>query len=225
MRSTALSDGFRGRVLDINVRIDEGCAAQPELLWDSVWDPATGRADWQVARPGEPLNAGGLRAMRPLETAVILSLFTDRACPPNHPLAPPDGDLRGWWGDGVDVRTDLGEAPLGSLLWLLERSILDPVATPRWAIAFAQDALSGLVTQGAVATIAVQAAAQPPSRLDLAVQLYAQNGAELYNRRFSDIWSKEFTPLPAAAPGTPLVDPPNLDFSDPDNSGLAPLFP
>ncbi len=211
--------------MDINVRIDEGCAPQPELLWDAVWNSATGFADWQVAQPSEPLNAGGLRAMRPLDTAVILALFTDRACPPNHPLAPPDGDLRGWWGDGVDVRADLGEGPLGSLLWLLEQSILDPVATPRWAVAFAQDALAGLVTQGAAASVAVQAYANPPDRLDLAVQLYAKSGAVLFNQRFADIWSKEFSPIPTAPSGSPLYDAPSLDFSDPDNSGLAPLLP
>lgn len=186
--------------MDINVRINEGCAPQPQLLWDAVWDVAAGAADWAVARPSEPLNPGGLQAMRPLSTAVILALFTDRACPPNHPLAPPDGDPRGWWGDGIDVREDLGEAPLGSLLWLLERSILDPVATPRWAVAFAQDALAGLVGQMAVARIDVQAFAHPPSRLDMAIQLYGKDGAVLYSERFNDIWAREFAPLPAGAP-------------------------
>jgi len=66
--------------MDINVRINEGCAAQPELLWDSVWNseagsPIGGRAAERAAQ------RGGLQAMRPLDTAVIDSLFTNRRCP------------------------------------------------------------------------------------------------------------------------------------------------
>jgi phage gp46-like protein len=184
--------------MDINVRIDEGCEPQPQLLWDSVWNPALGYADWAVAIPGQPLNAGGLQAVLPLSTAVVLCLFTDKACPPNHPLAPPDGDLRGWWGDGVDVRADLGEGPMGSLLWLLENSVLDPVATPRWATSMALDALSVLVGQQAVVKVAAQAFVndQNPSRLDLAVQLYGKDGAQLYNDRFDDIWALQFSNVP-----------------------------
>jgi phage gp46-like protein len=207
--------------MDINVRIAEGCAPQPELLWDTVWNGPGGFGDWAVAATGEPLNAGGLQAMRPLSTAVALALFTDVACPPNHPLAPPDGDLRGWWGDGVDMRADLGEAPLGSLLWLLERQVLDPVATPRWAVAFAQTALAGLVGQMAVARVDVQAQALPPSRLDLFVRLYGRDGAVIYSERFQDIWAKQFAPLPYVPAGAPLTDAPLLDFSNPNDSGLA----
>lgn len=204
--------------MDINVRINEGCAPQPELLWDSVWSPLIGSADWAVAQPSEPLNAGGLQAMRPIDTTVILCLFTDKACPPNHPLAPPDGDLRGWWGDGIDVRADLGEAPLGSLLWLLERSILDPVVTPQWAVSFALDGLAPLLASDAVVDIQVQAFANPPSRLDLAVQVYGREGAKLFDRRFSDIWAREALPIPAP-PQTALYNPPILDLSDPTNFG------
>jgi phage gp46-like protein len=211
--------------MDINVRINEGCAAQPELLWDSVWNSEGGFADWAVAQPSEPHNAGGLQAMRPLDTAVIDSLFTNRRCPDGHPLTPPDGDMGGWWGDAVDVRTDLGEDPLGSLLWLLERSILDPVATPRWAVTFAQDALAGLARQGACARVAVQAYANPPSRLDLAVQLYGRNGSKIYDRRFNNIWAREFSPMPTSPAGSLRYDAPGLDFSNPVNSGLAPLLP
>lgn len=50
-----------------------------------------------------------------LETAIILSLFTDMRADKEDNI--PDGstDLRGWWGDVVS------EDPIGSSLWLLLR--------------------------------------------------------------------------------------------------------
>jgi phage gp46-like protein len=206
----------------INVRINEGCAKQPMLLWDTVWDSPNGIGDWALAGSSETLNRGGLRAQRALETAVILCWFTDRYCPPTHPLAQfADGDLRGWWGDGVDVRADLGEGPLGSLFWLLERSYIDPVATPRWAVSMGLDALSPLVRQKAVVDVEVQAyVSMSPNRLDVACQLYGRKGIKLFDRRYDDIWNQEFTPLSPTAFGPPLYDAPNLDFSDPANTQL-----
>lgn len=186
--------------MDINVRLNEGCAPQPQLFWDTIFDSTIGLGDWAVASPYEKLNIGGLQAMRPIDTAVILCLFTDKVCPPNHPLKPPDADLRGWWGDGIDVRADLGEAPLGSLLWLLERSILDRVATPRWAKAFALDALAPLLASAVVVEIEVEASVPSPSRLDLDIQIYGQNRQKIYGKKWADIWAREVSPLPAPAP-------------------------
>ena len=106
--------------LAFSIRSNEGCAPQPILTWDTVWDAQSGFADWAYADRSEASNRGGLQAQAALQTAVILCLFTDRYCPPDHPLAflLEGDDPRGWWGDGVDVARDQGEAPLGSLLLL-----------------------------------------------------------------------------------------------------------
>ena len=48
--------------LMLKVRIDEGNAPQPTLLWDSVWQPPEGVADWALADPDETQNLGGLRS-------------------------------------------------------------------------------------------------------------------------------------------------------------------
>ena len=65
--------------IELNLRANEGCAPQPTLLWDALWNPATGFADWAYADPSETLNVGGLsaRAMhraaaRALEQALCL---------------------------------------------------------------------------------------------------------------------------------------------------------
>lgn len=172
------------------VRISEGSDPQPQLLPDSVWSPNDGFADWAIAGPGETLNRGGLQATAALYTAVILALFTDRRCPDDHPLRKyvADGDPRGWWGDAVDVRVDLFEDELGSLLWTLERAVLTEDVR-RWAQRIAEDALAPLIAQRAVVRIEVEAfARQAVNRLDLHVRLYGRDGTAKYDHRFEDIW-------------------------------------
>lgn len=54
-----------------------------------------------------------------LETAVIISLFTDRrASPEQIPVELPQDDLRGYWGD---ISNATPSDQTGSLLWLLAR--------------------------------------------------------------------------------------------------------
>jgi len=175
--------------LAFQIRANEGCKPQPILTWDTVWDERTGYGDWAYAPASETYNPGGLQAEAALQTAVELCLFTDRFCPPDHPLAwlIENDDPRGWWGDGVDVRADLGEAPMGSLLWLLARA---PATLPiaQWAQTMALESLQPLIGQQAVVRIDAQAELSPPSRIDLAVQLYGRDGAQLFARRWDDLW-------------------------------------
>jgi phage gp46-like protein len=175
-------------VIDVTIRTDEGCAPEPNLLWDTVWNAEVGAGDWALAKD-EPLNRGGLAARQAIHTAVVLALFTDRRCPPDHPLARfADGDLRGWWGDGIDVRDDLGEQPLGSLLWLLERASL-LTDTERWAESFAIEALQPLIDQGAAVRAKAKASAdRARNRLNLDIVLIGRDGARVYDRRFDVLW-------------------------------------
>lgn len=173
-------------------RANEGCAPQPLLFWDSVWDPVSGTADWALAGPTETQNIGGLQARHALETAVILCLFTDKRCPPNHPLFKfvDPNDPRGWFGDGIDVRKDLGEAELGSLLWTLERGVIN-AQTAQWAEALALDALAPMIGQQSIVSAQAKAAANPVARrLDLWVGLYGRNGSQIYDRRFDNVWAQ-----------------------------------
>ncbi len=175
--------------IEMRIRQNEGEREQPALLWDSIWNVATGQADWALAGSTEKLNHGGLQATQTLETAVILCLFTDRRVPDDHPLRKfIDGDPGGYWGDGVDLRADLGEIELGSYLHALERSIIDE-DTRRWAEQAATESLMPLLTQKACARIDVQAIAEEPrNRLDLIVKLYGRDGKTIFDQRFGDIW-------------------------------------
>ena len=173
-------------------RLNEGGDAIPIKLWDSVWNALEGQADWSLAEPDEAQNRGGLRAKAALHTAVVLALFSDVRCPDNHPLFYlADGDPRGWWGDGIDVREDLGEAPLGSLLWLLERAPLTSEIVSRWAPAFTQDALALLLKQGVATRLEVETAANElQSRLEITVRLYGRDGARIFDERFAAVWQQ-----------------------------------
>ena len=178
---------------DITIR-EARCADDAYLLPDTIWQPDLGFGDWQRAEPDETLNAGGLRAKDGIHTAVLLALFTDRRVPPTHPcffLA--DGNPGGWWGDGVDVRDDLGERALGSYLWLLERAPMTIAGTPveMWARQFALEALAPLQQQGAVARIEVEATANVlAGRLELLVRLFGRDGLVAYQNRFETLWKQ-----------------------------------
>lgn len=184
----------------LRVRINEGSDAQPVLLWDSIWFPWRGQADWAPAAPDETQNQGGLQAKAALSTAVILSLFTDKRIPDDHPLAylVAGDDPRGWWGDGVDVQADLGETEMGSLLWVFERAPLTEDIR-RWVEAVALDALAPLIFQKVAVRIDAQATAEfAVNRCDLAIQIYGRDGTKIYDQRFADIWKQSVTSPPPA---------------------------
>lgn len=76
-----------------------------------------------------------------LETAVIISLFTDRrASPEQIPIELPQDDLRGYWGDIGNSASD----ETGSLLWLLAREKQLPQTLSR-AQQYCRDALAWMV--------------------------------------------------------------------------------
>lgn len=175
--------------MEILVRQNEACQPDPFLLWDSIWNETAAAADWALAG-NIPLNAGGLAANAALSTATLLCLFSDAQMPENHPLASyiADGDPRGWWGDGIDVRTDLGEGPLGSLLWILPR--LPLALALSWAPTLARQALAPLQAQGAVVKIDCSASATGTDALSLSVALYGRDGQQVFNRAFDLVWQQ-----------------------------------
>jgi phage gp46-like protein len=99
-----------------------------------LWDNANAIGDWDLAR-------GDLQTGQDLETACLVSLFTDRLATPD--FIPTDGttDRRGWWADPYN------DQPLGSNLWQLERAkkTRDTLGLAR---TYALDALQWLITDG-----------------------------------------------------------------------------
>ncbi|GLS03775.1 hypothetical protein GCM10007860_09200 [Chitiniphilus shinanonensis] len=117
------------------------------------------RCDWQTA-------ALGLAEGDELDTAVLLSLFTDRRAAPNDDV---EGDPRGWWGDAIAVG-DERAVPLGSRLWLLAREKQTASALRR-AEAYGREALQWLIDDGHARSVSVAASAPRLGllRLDIAI--------------------------------------------------------
>lgn len=98
----------------------------------SFWNVDAIHADWQA-------DSGALTTGNDLQTAIIISLFTDRLARRDDTY---DGsDRRGWWGDSDS------DNQMGSRLWLIRREKL----TTRVAIKaeeYAKEALSWLKMMG-----------------------------------------------------------------------------
>lgn len=114
-----------------------------------------------------------------IETAVIVSLFTDRQA--NDEDIIPDGsnNKRGWWGDSLaNVKGD----KIGSRLWLLEREKqieggkLD--IRPR-AKFYAEEALEHFIEDGVANSINITSSYPRPEWLGLVIKFEKANGQTL----------------------------------------------
>lgn len=144
------------------------------------------RTTWGELLTGDWLVAGAsLDATGDLETAIILSLFTDGRANADDRLPDQGGDRRGWWGD-----TGADEGPVGSRLWLLARKKTTRETRLR-VEAYAREALAWMLEDGVADRIEVAAeyVAGTPTRLDLVVTI-TRDGATLFSRRFDPFWQE-----------------------------------
>ncbi|WP_233863473.1 phage GP46 family protein [Paraburkholderia adhaesiva] len=137
----------------------------------TVWDIGLMLGDWQLDGPA-------LLAGNDLQTAVLISLFTDRVALPSD--ITPDGDRRGWWGD--DARY-----PIGSRLWLLGR-VKGPLDVPQRAQDYAAEALQWMIDDGVVASFDITAQWINPDRLDLTVTANRADGSRVA-MNFPQVWT------------------------------------
>lgn len=118
-----------------------------------------------------------------LQTAVLISLFSDRLAEPGDRLAEGDTDRRGWWGDRV---APLAGDRLGSRLWLLAREKSLP-GVARRAEQYASEALQWLIEDGIARSVEVNAEIGQPHILALAVRITRPDGSVL-DYRFANLW-------------------------------------
>lgn len=129
-----------------------------------LWDAEQAQADIAVF-------AADLLLTESLDSAVIISLFTDRRAPADIQL-PPGDHRRGWWGDSYpDIEGD----ELGSLLWLLAREKQTPEVLAR-ARRYAREALAWMVADGIARSIEVVASFADRGLLQLSIEILRSSG-------------------------------------------------
>lgn len=122
------------------------------------------------------LADGKLQAETTLQTAVLISILTERRAAPDDQLPTPvksdrpiPPDRKGWAGDAFD-----GER-IGSRLWLLQREKQTP-ETLRRALSYTRESLQWLLDDQQVASIDVQGRWSSIGRLELTIRLQLPGG-------------------------------------------------
>ena len=144
----------------------------------TVFDADTFSFDWLLARPCLAEDDG-------LETAVTISLFTDRRANDDDEL-PSGDDRRGWWGDAL---AEVSGDRIGSRLWLLSREKQLPDVLSR-AREYALEALQWLVDDGVARSVNVEATSVRQGVLGLTVTI-ARTRGETARYRFESFWKGE----------------------------------
>lgn len=115
-------------------------------LWNKVWVAVDGGGygDFKVAEANDPISPGGFVGGDDLATAIINALFTNEQVPEwmvdSYNLT--EADRQQWAGNMFGMEP--GEVPLGSKLFLIERSPLT-LETAILAVHYASLALQPLV--------------------------------------------------------------------------------
>lgn len=131
------------------------------------------------------LDALGLTEDDGLETAVIISLFTDRRANADDTIPDGSNDRRGWWADAFN---DVVNDKIGSRLWLLSREKQLSAVLVR-AREYAMEALQWLVDDGVAQAVDVVASNPKPGVLGLWVSVYRPL-QPVTQFRFDAFWSR-----------------------------------
>ena len=128
-----------------------------------------------------------------LETAVIISLFTDRrASAEQLPVELPQDDLRGYWGDiGNATPSD----QTGSLLWLLAREKQLPQILGR-AQQYCREALAWMVEDLVATRVEVTAEFVAQGWMLILVDIFRPTGSPV-RYRFNYEWAAQAAKRPA----------------------------
>ncbi|MGE4528578.1 MAG: phage GP46 family protein [Rhodospirillaceae bacterium] len=133
------------------------------------------------------LSGGSLDTDEGLQTAVVISWFTDARAPEGVELPEGATDRRGWWGDVVAPSNVPTDRPwtTGSLLWLLSRE-KQTAETARRARDYAADALAWMTSLGVALSVDVTAEWEGVGQLNLTAAITRPDGSV---QTFTYLWS------------------------------------
>jgi len=138
------------------------------------------------SEPGAPprfdiaIDGADLATDGGLQTAVTMSLFTDRRAEPDDDIPDGSDDRRGFWGDAwPDVEGD----QWGSRLWLLSRE-KDLARVYQLAQQYAEEALAWMIEDGVARAVRVTTERLRSGVMGIPVEIEKPNG-----ERYADVWS------------------------------------
>lgn len=120
-----------------------------------------------------------------LETAVILSLFTDARASDDDPLPFGESDRRGWWADAFP---SVDRDRIGSRLWLLRREKQTQDTLNR-AREYAEEALAWLIADGVARSVEVESFIVRNGVLGLSVVIQRPD-ASIARFRYETLWNR-----------------------------------
>ena len=131
------------------------------------------------------LDALGLEQDEGLDTAVVLSLFTDARARDDDALPHGQLDRRGWWADAYPPTS--GDR-IGSRLWLL-RASKQLQASLTTARQYAEEALAWMVTDGVAKRVEVETFIPRDEVMGMLVRIHKPDGS-VPSFRFELLWSQ-----------------------------------
>jgi phage gp46-like protein len=139
-----------------------------------AWNPSTQTADWQIIN-------GDISVGQDLQSAVIISLFTDARAPQSYAGT----NLRGSWIDSYSP------TPWGSRLWTLARAaISDRQALLNAAQDYCNEALAWMITDGVAASVSAAASWISSSMINLQIVITMPMVAQPFVFNFSWAWAQ-----------------------------------
>jgi phage gp46-like protein len=139
------------------------------------------------------LDDGTLDDTQALASAVMVALGTNRLASDQDILPDPDStDRQGWWGD-LDAEEIWNGWPIGSRLWLLERSKIDGPgsrrgATVAWVQQYIREAIQPFIDRRIASRMDVVANRIGRERIDALVRIY-RGPISAIELRYSILWS------------------------------------
>ncbi len=132
------------------------------------------------------INGSDLLREEGIETAVFMSLFTDRRAEVDDPLLN-NGERKGWWGDALETNGD----KIGSRLWLLNNKTT--VETIQLAKYYIEEALQWLIDDRVVMKMEVNVERQGIIGnyiLAAEIKMFYSDGAN-DALKFIDLWNSQ----------------------------------
>jgi len=152
------------------------------------WDVQNACGDWVLL--GSQLQTGN-----DLQTAVLISLFTDRTATADDIIPDSSGDPRGWVGDLDETY------PIGSRLWLLDRSKQTATVLAS-ATDYCAEALQWLIDDGVVARFSIVVEWTRPAMMGIQIVAYQSSGTQSA-MNFAAAWNP--SPAETVPPQRPLA--------------------